>query len=262
MDIKTKWIIEFKEALDEMQIQSSIKLLRDQILVELLEFPVVFNLLSTSNANLRNTLETRFTYEQKGQQVVNIWEDQWLFRKSQILGRIQSIIGENIRIGARNCSIALLSSIEAKLFFDTNHLQAHIRAKCNIGLVHKGELVAAVAFKIRPMHINPNYRSGELVRYCSKSGITVVGGLSKLLKSYIQIEKPNDIMTYADKDWSRGEGYLQLGFTAINETKPITLYLNSDYQRISEREFQRRDQTSNLFQEVYTTGNVKYKLFL
>ena len=262
MGIKIEWVSELKETLKDLQIQSAIKLLGNQTLLELLEFPIVFNMLSASTANLSETLETRSEFESKESRVVNVWEDQWMFRKGQTIGRIKSIVGKNIRIGARNCSISQLSSSDAKLFFENNHLQGPVRAKCNIGLMLNGEIVAAAAFNIRPMNISPTYRSGELLLFCSKLGFTVVGGLSKLLKAYIQTEKPNDIMTYADKDWSRGHGYERLGFIPISETHPIKLYLNSDCQRISEKKIRSRNEIPNYNKEVFTTGNVKYILYL
>ena len=58
----------------------------------------------------------------------------------------------------------------------------------------------------------PDYTSAELIRFATKDGFTVTGGLSKLIKHYMKMLAPNDLMSYADRDWSLGKGYLAAGF--------------------------------------------------
>jgi hypothetical protein len=58
------------------------------------------------------------------------------------------------------------------------------------------------------------------VRFANLLETVVVGGLDKLLKAFEQDRQPDDIMTYADLDWSEGKSYHRLGFEAISDTKP------------------------------------------
>lgn len=55
--------------------------------------------------------------------------------------------------------------------------------------------------------------SYEWIRYCSLSGYRVVGGMSRLLKHFVEEVGPDDIMSYADADYpDGGEAYRTLGF--------------------------------------------------
>jgi hypothetical protein len=47
-----------------------------------------------------------------------------------------------------------------------------------------------------------DFRSYELLRFASLQGYVVVGGMDKLMKAFMHENQPDDIMSYADKDWS------------------------------------------------------------
>ena len=59
----------------------------------------------------------------------------------------------------------------------------------------------------------------ELHRLCSKSGVTVVGGASKLITHLYSIVK-EPIISYCDRSKSNGNGYYSMGFQLIRETGP------------------------------------------
>ena len=62
-------------------------------------------------------------------------------------------------------------------------------------------------------------RSYELIRFCSKSGYTVAGGLTKLLQHFIREKQPGDIMTYVERQLSDGSSYIKAGFKKVGETE-------------------------------------------
>lgn len=65
----------------------------------------------------------------------------------------------------------------------------------------------------------------NLSRFCTKRGVNVLGGASKLLDFFIRGWNPTRIVSYADKDWSCGDLYLKLGFDLISESRPDYKYL-------------------------------------
>jgi len=65
----------------------------------------------------------------------------------------------------------------------------------------------------------------ELLRFCSKLNTNVIGGANKLFKHFIKNYHPNEITTYADRSWSNGNLYKQLGFNYIGKTKPNYYYI-------------------------------------
>ena len=58
-----------------------------------------------------------------------------------------------------------------------------------------------------------------------KINCNVIGGASKLLNYFIKTYKPLRIISYADRIWSEGNLYYQLGFKLVNETKPDYKYI-------------------------------------
>jgi hypothetical protein len=55
-------------------------------------------------------------------------------------------------------------------------------------------------------------KSYEWVRYASRPCIRVIGGMGKILNKFIEEADPDDIMSYADLEWSDGDSYRKLGF--------------------------------------------------
>jgi hypothetical protein len=64
--------------------------------------------------------------------------------------------------------------------------------------------------------------SGELIEMATLSSIRLVGGLTKFLQAYKDLHpETHNVMTYVDKEWNRGNGFLSVGFAKIGETAPI-----------------------------------------
>ena len=64
-------------------------------------------------------------------------------------------------------------------------------------------------------------RSFEWVRYASLPGVRVLGGMGKLLDRFVEEVGPEDVMTYADLEWSDGRAYRELGFRPAGPREPV-----------------------------------------
>lgn len=165
-----------------------------------------------------------------GLKVIHLWEDVYLKNKLLVDARLLSIIGVRKRIHARQTKVVRIDKQQAETFLNTHHLQQYVSAYYKYALVYKDEIVAVATFsKSRVMHdgVVP-YRSYELIRFASKTGTTVTGGLGKLLNHFIEQHHPAHLMTYADRDWSNGEGYQKLGFTETGQTPPQLFWLDTE----------------------------------
>jgi hypothetical protein len=184
------------------------------------------------------------------------------------------MIGKFTRLNARHCLIERIDKPTADKFLIDNHLQGAVKAKFKYGLFLKAqyvakflgkesaenELIAVATFSggrtFKEGEYN-GFRSYELIRFASLQGCVVVGGMNKLLKSFIEEHNPDDIMSYADRDWSDGRSYKLLGFTKINDTEPHIFYLDKQtFIRHSAKE--KRENTI----EVFNAGSIKFKRFL
>jgi hypothetical protein len=65
----------------------------------------------------------------------------------------------------------------------------------------------------------------ELLRFCNVIDYRVIGGASKLLKYFEKNYNPEKILSYADRRWSNGNLYNQLGFTQKHKSKPNYFYV-------------------------------------
>ncbi len=151
----------------------------------------------------------------------DFWINDWFNKKEIILSIIRSKLGKNKRIFGRNCEVKKVNKLLAETFLNQNHLLGFKTAYFKYALYNQQEIIAIATFsKGRKMNrLAANKRSFELISFCCKKGVSVTGGLSKLLKAFVTDLQPGDIMTYIDKDWSDGSSYLNLGFEIHSETE-------------------------------------------
>ena len=163
-----------------------------------------------------------------GYRLIHVFEDEWLKKKEIVKSRLKSIFGvTDKKIFARKCDVREMKVEESRKFLDENHLQGNTGATDRFGLYCKNELVAVMTFGKQRKSLGGKSTEGvyELVRFCPKMGISVVGGASKLLKHFIRTRCPKKIITYADKRWSDGELYFALGFQWTHDSKPNYFYV-------------------------------------
>jgi hypothetical protein len=149
-----------------------------------------------------------------------MFSDEWLLRQSVTQSKLLSIIGKTeMKIGARQCSIATVSHRVAQEFYDAHHIQGgNVNCTVHLALMNNGIPVAMMSFK-------RTRSTDELVRFASS--MSVVGGASKLLNHYMKQYSPRVIISFADMRWSQGDLYYRLGFTKVAEVPPMQSYVEN-----------------------------------
>lgn len=145
---------------------------------------------------------------------IHIDEEDLRQSPDKIRQRLASLYHQGKTCYARQTVVARIDKRIALAFQAEHHLNAALPGKYRYGLFHQGELVSVAIFS-GGRHMREQaetYRSFELLRFCHKSGLRVVGGLSKLIKSFVRDFSPADIMTYVDNDWSQNSSLQTLGF--------------------------------------------------
>ena len=130
------------------------------------------------------------------------------FREDEILNKldiVKSIIlnklGKSTKIFARKCT----HSTSSPEFFVNNHLMGRGAGKC-YSLSFGGEVVASMQIK----RVGGN--NYEISRYCTKLGVNVVGGFTKILARFVAEVKPSSITTFIDCRYGEGSYLESLGF--------------------------------------------------
>lgn len=146
-----------------------------------------------------------------GIHLINIFDVDWLSKQEKIEKYLHDIIVGVHKIYARQCKLQEISHANANVFYNINHLQGNTRlSKINYGLYYNNELYAVMGFG--SLRYRKNNSSYELHRYCVKSGYTIIGGASKLLRHFELMYKPDLLVSYSDNDYFSGDMYPKLGF--------------------------------------------------
>lgn len=170
---------------------------------------------------------------EKGIKLIHIFEDEIKKHPDIVRSRIKNILGliEN-KIYARKCVIKEVSKKESDLFLVDNHLQGKSVDKFRYGLYYNDELISIMTFGLKRKSLGnkSNNYEFELLRFCNKININVIGGFSKLLKFFIESNKPKNIITYADIRWSginpEDTVYFKNGFKYVHTSPPNYWYVN------------------------------------
>ncbi|GAB3911905.1 hypothetical protein GCM10028803_54300 [Larkinella knui] len=223
-------------------------------------------------------------FSAKNWQLIHLWEDVWRQQPTLVLSRLRAMAGLSERIPARLTQVRRIDKPTAGRFLQDNHLQVVTHSKYKYGLFlpqryfrilsadfsvkppDAAELLVAVATFSYPRRVvrdGISHRSVELVRFANKLNCTVVGGLDKLLKAFVTDVRPDDIMTYADRDWSTGRSYEKLGFTRLEQTKPQHFWVRPGewirhYPTFLPAGFTENEMPANGYSPVYNAGSIKF----
>lgn len=252
-----EWIGDLIERLSSNGFGYDFDCENDLNLIFIKECHLVLNLI---NINTSYTPEELIILQQKfynkNLSLIHLWEDVFCSKPNQIIERIKSLAGKNIRVHGRKTEVFKITKPEADSFLNANHLQGTVSSRYKFGLFFNDELVAVATFSaLRKMNHSENYKSIELIRFAVKAGFSISGGLSKLIAYVRKNIKPDDVMSYADRDWSAGAAYLKLGFEQISKTQPQIFEIDENFNRSLIRT---SDLTSN--RKVFNTGSIKFIL--
>lgn len=176
--------------------------------------------------------------KEAGVRLITVFEDEWMQRNNQSKGVIKSICSNyDKKIPARKCKVEDIDQNTGSVFLEVNHLMGMSSNAINfLGLTFDDELIGLLV-------LGRHHRKIEvktITRLCFKSGVQIVGGVSKLLKACKQYCKDNNIselVTWSDNRWSEGNTYKKTGFSLDAELPPDYSYVNlkSSKKRISKQ---------------------------
>lgn len=149
--------------------------------------------------------------------LLHITDYEWYHKKEIIKNLIRTKLGINDRIYARKCILKEVSKSDTHVFLKTHHLQGSTSFLKSYGLYHNDVLTMLATVGKCRFSNNADY---ELLRVCSLSGVSVVGGLSKLLSSIKNNFKNTSLISYCDYSKSYGNSYSQTGFNLVRTTEP------------------------------------------
>jgi very-short-patch-repair endonuclease len=220
--------------------------------------------------------KTEFASE-KGVKLIQILEDEIRETPKLVESRLSSIFGMNERkIYARKCEVREVDKKELLDFVKKNHMQGNAGCEVSIGLYHNDILVSIMTFGSLRKSLGSKHRENhwELIRFCNRHNMTVIGGASKLLKHFIKIHNPSEIISYCDRRWSDGKFYEKLGFELESKTRPNYYYVKNGLrenrykyrkdvlvsQGFDTQKSEKEIMTERGFLRIYDCGSYKFRL--
>lgn len=168
--------------------------------------------------------------EQKGYQLLHIFENEYISKYNILKFKLKSILGKNkYKIFARKCVVKPITFSQKLKFNNKYHIQGDASSCINIGLFKGSRLVQVMTFSKRRISLGSYHRDGEyeLSRISSIKGFNIIGGASKLLNYFEKTHNPKKLISYADKRWSKGDVYQKLGFNFVKTTAPNYWYFDT-----------------------------------
>lgn len=173
-----------------------------------------------------------------------VTEDRWHLQPEAMQKRILAHLEIFSPIYARNCEIRRIDKAVAKEFLEANHSYGHAACRYCYGMYLKrhtghiaqqaaahdpGTLVAVATFSNARKWAKGDkiIRSYEWTRYASLPDVRLSGGMGRMLKTFIKEVQPDDIMSYADLEWSAGDVYRQLGFELEGQKAPVLFTIDT-----------------------------------
>ena len=244
--------------------------------------PVRVNAMSQEEAeNISECLRTavKQLLKKTGRYPLVITEDRWHSQQKMMHARLLAHLQIFTQIYARNCEVRKIDKKTAADFLAANHSYGDASCRYRYGLFLKrytghtcslaidrpqaGDLVAVATFSNGRKWVKGDkaIRSYEWTRYASLPGVRLSGGMGKLLQAFIEEVKPDDIMTYADLEWSEGKVYEQLGFVLEGRKDPVLFEVDQHWRRIPVKSDSESEMKSGS-RFFWNSGSNKYRMKL
>jgi hypothetical protein len=219
-----------------------------------------------------------FISRKSGPYPLIIPEDRWRRQTEMMKGRLLAHLEVFTPVYARNCEIRRIDKPTAAEFLNRTHTYGDAACKYRYGIFLKrntghvakegrcgipaGTLIAAGTFSNARKWIKngKEIRSYEWTRFASLPEVRISGGMGKILKAFIEEVHPDDIMSYADLEWSEGTVYEQLGFILEGRKDPVMFEIDTEWERHPVKNVIHTPTSGNLF--FCNFGSNKYRLKL
>lgn len=184
----------------------------------------------------------------KGYQLIHVFEDEWYNKQEIVKSLIRNKVLLTDSVYVRRCAIKEIDYDTTNSFLLNNHIQGCTPSKINIGLYYNNELISIMTFG-KPRY-NKKY-NWELLRFCNKINMRIIGGAGKLFSYFIKNYK-GSIISYCDLRYGTGKMYEKIGMVFSHNTQPNYWYVNrGNYTRESRLKYQKH-KLKKLFPDIYS----------
>jgi hypothetical protein len=173
---------------------------------------------------------------EKGISLIQIFDDEWINKKDIVMSILKNRLNiVDTKYFARKLVLKEVTNKEQRLFLLDNHLQGYIPCTLALGLYDSDTLVSLATFS-KARYAKKDW---ELLRFVTRKGSKVVGGLSRLISEFKKRNITDTLISYCDRRYFTGKGYEASGFERTNTTEPNYFYMKGYLERFSRIQFQK-----------------------
>lgn len=188
-------------------------------------------------------LEKTLACAERGVRLIHVFEWEWDQNEALIKSLLLKALGVHQKtIYARQCTVTPISQSDYRAFLSLHHLQGPVNSSIRLGLIYENEPVMVAGWGRSRF----NSKEMELHRLCTKEGLNVAGGFSKLI-AHCGL---NQFISYVDRAHFTGDGYRKCGFIETGFTSPGYRWVNEDGISIS-RQMAQKSRLPKLLGEEY-----------
>ena len=211
----------------------------------------------------------------KNIQLIHIFEDEWIFKNDIVKSRLKQLLNLNNnlpKIHARKCKIRNIDPKTKNEFLDKYHIQGKDNSSIKLGAFYNDKLISLMTFSKGNISKGSKNIEGiyELSRFCSDYNYHIIGIASKLLSYFKKNYEWKGIYSYADRRWSLGNLYYQIGFKLNSITKPNYFYIK-EQKRIHRFNLRKKYnepkdipewilRSQEGYHRIYDCGHLKFKM--
>jgi very-short-patch-repair endonuclease len=156
--------------------------------------------------------------EEQGIRLLQFWDVEVEQKLDLVESMILACCGiHQHKLGARQCQLQEINTQEEKQFLEENHIQDYTPSSLCLGLIFDSKLQSCMSFK--KSRFNQDF-DWELLRFCSRKFTQIIGGASRLFSN----RPSGSCISYANRRYSQGSIYQQLGFEFLHCSSPSYYY--------------------------------------
>lgn len=190
-------------------------------------------------------------YEQAGLSGLFFRENEIFYQRQIIESIIKNKLGINDKIFARKTKIEKVDNKIGNKFLEENHLMGPGMGQ-HLAIIYDSDIMAIIQIKWK----DKKNKLLEISRFCTKNGVSVVGGWSKLISHISKEQTPSKIMTFVDRRYGSGEYLKGLGWE--KESEHLSFAWTNNRECIHRMKFPGNSGYEHGFAKIWDCGQAKY----
>lgn len=250
----------------ELEGESFIKIVDTNLLIKYVDY-FHYSEVNTGKKALINIYNIA---NNNGYKVVQVFEDDWKFKRNIIESRILNLLSKSSKIWARKTEVRFIDDFKIiRDFMNDTHIQGYVPSKYKIGIFYNNEMVGLLTLSDLRINLGQKKEVGtfEILRYSCKNGVNIIGGFDKALKFFIRTYNPNKIVSYANRMWSNEDNvYSKIGMKLESISDASYFYIVGDKRegRFSYRKdvlLSKYGYPSSMTEHTIMLSNSVYRIF-